>query len=62
MFLGKDGLIEGTQHPKGEEGLEKIQNLEDSLNRPDGSAADSDEGHAPIFTSQVINLNLLKFR
>lgn len=50
----KEGLIEATQHPKGKEGLEKIQDLEDSLNRQEPGALDSDEGHAPVFTSQVI--------
>jgi titin len=53
LFLGKEGLIESTQHPKGEEGLEKIQDLEDSLNRPEGAAGEGDAGHAPVFTSQV---------
>lgn len=50
----KEGLIEATQHPKGKEGLEKIQDLEDSLNRQQPGAQESDEGHAPVFTSQVI--------
>lgn len=50
----KTGLIERTQHPKGEEGLEKIQDLEESLQRQDASLPDSDAGQPPVFTSQVI--------
>lgn len=52
----KAGLIERTQHPKGKEGLEKIQNLEDALNRPDSRAPDSEDGHAPVFTSEFTSL------
>ena len=53
-FLGKAGLIEHTQHPKGAEGLEKIQDLEESLRRQEGAAPEGEEGHPPVFTSQVI--------
>lgn len=55
----KANLIERTQHPKGQEGLEKIQNLEDSLNRPDVPLTESDEGHAPVFTSEFTELTNL---
>lgn len=48
----KENLIERTQHPKGTEGLEKIQDLEESLRRPDGTPLESDEGCAPRFTSE----------
>lgn len=47
------GLIEHTQHPKGEEGLEKIQSLEESLQRQKQGIVDKETGHAPVFTSQV---------
>lgn len=52
----KENLIWKTQHPKGAEGLEKIQDLEDALNRPDGRPEDSDEGQAPRFTSEFTSL------
>lgn len=55
----KANLIERTQHPKGQEGLEKIQNLEDSLNRPEMPFLEGDEGHAPVFTSEFTNLTNL---
>nr|CAD7404271.1 unnamed protein product [Timema cristinae] len=55
----KTGLIEHTQHPKGTEGLEKIQDLEESLKRQEGAAPEGDEGHAPVFTSQFDNLTNL---
>lgn len=48
----KANLIERTQHPKGKEGLEAIQDLEDSLKRPEGAPAEGDEGQAPRFTSE----------
>jgi hypothetical protein len=53
----KEGLIERTQHPKGQEGLEKIQDLEDSLRKPDGTPEDADKGHAPRFTSEFVNIS-----
>ncbi|XP_035789232.1 titin-like isoform X6 [Anopheles albimanus] len=53
----KESLIERTQHPKGTEGLEKIQDLEDSLRRQQGAPADSDAGHAPRFTSEFIAIS-----
>lgn len=49
--ISKDNLIERTQHPKGAEGLEKIQNLEDSLHKGDERAPDIDGGRPPEFTS-----------
>lgn len=52
----KAGLIERTQHPKGQEGLEKIQDLEDALNRIEQPPSDIDEGHAPVFTSEFTPL------
>ncbi|XP_050422457.1 titin isoform X5 [Adelges cooleyi] len=55
----KDGLIEHTQHPKGEEGLEKIQNLEESLQKPKQGVIDKETGHAPAFTSQFKDLGFL---
>lgn len=50
----KESLIERTQHPKGTEGLEKIQDLEESLRRQEAGQADSDAGHAPKFTSEFV--------
>lgn len=55
----KANLIERTQHPKGKEGLEKIQDLEDALNRQEAPLAEGEEGHAPVFTSQFTNLTNL---
>jgi titin len=55
----KANLIERTQHPKGQEGLEKIQDLEDSLNRPEAQIPEKDEGHAPVFTSEFTHLTNL---
>jgi len=56
LFTGKENLIERTQHPKGEKGLEQIQNLEDSLARQPGAAPESEVGQPPVFTSQVTQL------
>ncbi|XP_068082222.1 titin [Anabrus simplex] len=56
---GKANLIEHTQHPKGAEGLEKIQDLEESLRRQEGAPAEGDEGQPPVFTSQFQNLKNL---
>lgn len=47
----KENLIERTQHPKGKEGLEKIQNLEESLRREPGQQPDDDAGRAPEFVT-----------
>ncbi|GLH07319.1 LOW QUALITY PROTEIN: Titin [Gryllus bimaculatus] len=55
----KSNLIEHTQHPKGAEGLEKIQDLEESLRRQEGVLPDGEEGHPPVFTSQFQNLKNL---
>lgn len=52
----KAGLIERTQHPKGEEGLEKIQNLEESLRRQDAGLPESEVGQPPVFTTQFTTL------
>lgn len=51
--VGKEGLVEHTQHPKGAEGLGKIQDLEESLRRQEGALPEGEEGHPPVFTSQV---------
>lgn len=48
-----ESLIQGTQHPKGEEGLEKIQDLEESLRRQQPGVPESDDGQPPQFTSEV---------
>ncbi|XP_024080936.1 titin isoform X2 [Cimex lectularius] len=55
----KAGLIEKTQHPKGQEGLGKIQELEESLRKEDAKLADSEEGQPPVFTSQFQNVSNL---
>lgn len=55
----KENLIERTQHPKGKEGLEAIQDLEESLKKPEGAAEGPEDGHAPVFTSQPQNLSNL---
>lgn len=49
----KESLIEKTQHPKGQEGLGKIQELEESLRREDAGKEETELGQAPQFTSQV---------
>lgn len=49
--ITKENLIERTQHPKGAQGMEKIKNLEDSLNKPQDRPDDIDGGRAPEFTS-----------
>lgn len=54
----KAGLIEQTQHPKGEEGLEKIQTLEEALRRQEPGAPEVEDGQAPVFIKQV-NFNIL---
>ncbi|XP_034137006.1 titin-like isoform X2 [Drosophila guanche] len=52
----KENIIESTQHPKGAEGLEQIQDLEDSL-RKDGSKPEQpDLGIAPRFTTEFVNI------
>lgn len=57
----KEGLIESTQHPKGEEGLEKIQELEESLKREQIEKADQELGQAPKFTSEVVTTPFICF-
>ncbi|XP_023947919.2 titin [Bicyclus anynana] len=47
----KENLIERTQHPKGKEGLEKIQNLEESLRKEPGQQADDGTGRPPEFVT-----------
>lgn len=53
----KSNLIEGTQHPKGTEGLEKIQDLEDSLRKSSSGVAEADDGQAPRFTSEFVDIS-----
>lgn len=48
----KEGLIERTQHPKGKEGLEAIQDLEDSLRKSASGADLPEDGVPPKFTSE----------
>lgn len=55
----KENIIERSQHPKGKEGLEAIQDLEESLKRQEGAPPESEEGHPPVFTSQFENLTNL---
>lgn len=52
----KENIIDRTQHPKGTEGLETIQNLEESLRRPDGTPAAPEDGHAPKFTTEFTSI------
>uniref|UniRef100_T1J5H7 Ig-like domain-containing protein n=1 Tax=Strigamia maritima TaxID=126957 RepID=T1J5H7_STRMM len=56
--IGKSGLLEGTLHPKGKEGLERIQNLEESLAHVEFPLLE-EEGQPPVFTSQFENLTNL---
>lgn len=49
----KDSLIEKTLHPKGQEGLEKIQCLEESLNRVPYQQPEGEDRSPPRFTSEV---------
>lgn len=51
----KESIIEQTQHPKGAEGLETIQNLEDALHQPTDSIATPEIGQAPRFTTEFAN-------
>nr|XP_036671085.1 titin isoform X4 [Drosophila suzukii] len=52
----KENIIDSTQHPKGAEGLEQIQDLEDSL-RKDGSKPEQpDLGIPPRFTTEFVNI------
>lgn len=50
----KEALIEKTQHPKGQEGLEKIQDLEESLKKEQKPQPEGEIGQPPEFTSQVM--------
>lgn len=52
----KENIIDRTQHPKGTEGLENIQNLEESLRKQEGPDAGPEEGQAPRFTSEFVPL------
>lgn len=52
----KENIIEKSQHPKGKEGLEAIQDLEESLKRQEGVPPGEEEGQPPMFTSQFENL------
>ncbi|XP_018397088.1 PREDICTED: titin [Cyphomyrmex costatus] len=57
----KENIIEKSQHPKGKEGLEAIQDLEESLKRQERVPLAEEEGQPPMFTSQFENLtNLLE--
>lgn len=53
----KDSLIERTQHPKGTEGLEAIQDLEDSLRKPGSGPAADEIGGPPRFTSEMVPIS-----
>ncbi len=55
----KESLIERTQHPKGQEGLEKIQDLEESLKREQKVVPEGDDRTPPKFTSQVNSIFLI---
>ncbi|XP_014485703.1 PREDICTED: titin [Dinoponera quadriceps] len=55
----KENIIEKSQHPKGKEGLEAIQDLEESLKRQEGLPPGEEEGQPPMFTSQFENLTNL---
>lgn len=52
----KASIVEQSQHPKGTEGLEKIQNLEDSLRKPDERQKEPEHGQAPRFTSEFTDI------
>lgn len=54
--IGKENIVERTQHPKGAEGLETIQNLEDSLRKPEDKQDQPESGQAPRFTSEFITI------
>ncbi|CAH0765342.1 unnamed protein product [Bemisia tabaci] len=56
----KTSLIEETQHPKGEAGLEIIQHLEESLQKEEKRLEIEEEGHAPVFTTQFEHLSNLR--
>ncbi|XP_014204704.1 titin [Copidosoma floridanum] len=55
----KENVIELSQHPKGKEGLEAIQDLEESLLKKPGAPLQDEEGRAPVFTSQSENISNL---
>ncbi|KAG7174092.1 Titin-like 20 [Homarus americanus] len=56
----KEALIESTQHPAGEAGLEAIQLMEEkNLRRADRELPD-EEGHPPVFTVPFKNLSNLE--
>lgn len=52
----KEGIIDKSQHPKGIEGLEKIQDLEESLRRTDEQPHDAEYGQTPRFTSEFTDI------
>lgn len=56
--ISKRSIYDETVHPKGQEGLEAIQDLEESLRHVEGALPD-EEGHPPVFTSQFENLTNL---
>ncbi|KAK8746938.1 hypothetical protein OTU49_016904 [Cherax quadricarinatus] len=56
----KEALIESTQHPAGEAGLEAIQRMEEkNLRRADRELPD-EEGHPPVFTTPFKDLSNLE--
>ena len=48
----KGTLIEGTQHPAGDVGLEAIQRMEESLRKSGDRKIPDAEGHPPVFTTE----------
>lgn len=52
----KETIIEHTQHPKGTEGLETIQNLEDSLQKQDVRRDQPEACEPPRFTSEFVTI------
>ncbi|XP_014261597.1 titin-like isoform X2 [Cimex lectularius] len=49
----KEGLVVGTQHPKGKQGYEKIEQLERSLKKDGVKSCDPESGSPPIFVKQL---------
>lgn len=57
--VGKETIIERTQHPKGVEGLETIQNLEDSLQRTETRLEQPEACQPPRFTSEFVTIETI---
>ncbi|KAK3888336.1 hypothetical protein Pcinc_007597 [Petrolisthes cinctipes] len=53
----KDNLIETTQHPAGDAGLEAIHRMEEKNLRRDDRELPDEEGHPPVFTKPFKNLS-----